>query len=291
MLVEQTLFGTIDLIKIAIELLQYFEPPEGYYLAFSGGKDSQVIYHLAKEAGVKFDAHYHLTTVDPPELIYFIRNSYPDVSIDGCEKTMWQLIEKKGLPTRKRRWCCSEFKEHGGEGRICITGVRWAESNSRKNKRNSLEVSTQKKANTKLFNDNDEGRKLFENCTLKGRRILNPIVGWKNSDPWEYLKSRNIQYCELYDEGFDRLGCIGCPMADMKRIQEFERWPKYLEAYKRAVGRFLPGYLEKCKARGLEPISTTIDGIMHWWIYGRDTTEYEGQLAFFKDYYGKEAPK
>lgn len=40
MLLETNLFLTVDKFKIAIERLQYFVPPEGYYQAFSGGKDS-----------------------------------------------------------------------------------------------------------------------------------------------------------------------------------------------------------------------------------------------------------
>ena len=43
MLLENALFGTIDKVAAAIELLQKHEPPEGYYVAFSGGKDSVVI--------------------------------------------------------------------------------------------------------------------------------------------------------------------------------------------------------------------------------------------------------
>ena len=76
---EETLFGVYDKVETAIQRLRAFEPPEGYYLAFSGGKDSQCIYHLCKEAGVRFDAHYSLTTVDPPEAVYFIREHYPDL--------------------------------------------------------------------------------------------------------------------------------------------------------------------------------------------------------------------
>ncbi|WP_207642629.1 phosphoadenosine phosphosulfate reductase family protein [Ruminiclostridium josui] len=173
MLVEQTLFGVRDKVKIAIDRLQAFEPPEGYYLAFSGGKDSQCIYHLAKEAGVKFDAHYHLTTVDPPELIYFIKEYYPDVITDKPETTMWNLIKKRGLPTRQKRFCCQVLKEGGGEGRIVVTGVRWAESTSRKNNRGVTEVIGKNKADKILFNDNDEDRKLFENCQKKGKRVIN----------------------------------------------------------------------------------------------------------------------
>ena len=80
-LFEDTLFGKVDKVQKSIERLKAFEPPEGYFLAFSGGKDSQCIYHLAKMAGVKFDAHYSVTTVDPKELVRFIKKEYPDVKL------------------------------------------------------------------------------------------------------------------------------------------------------------------------------------------------------------------
>lgn len=85
----------------AIELFRMFEAvalnyhPEGYYLAFSGGKDSVVIHALAEMARVKFKAHYHLTTVDPPELVAFIRSQYPEVEVDKPDITMWDLIVKR----------------------------------------------------------------------------------------------------------------------------------------------------------------------------------------------------
>ena len=119
-------------VEMAIERLKAFEPPDGYYVAFSGGKDSQCIYHLCQMAGVKFDAHYSVTSVDPPELIRFIREHYPDVEWtrqhysdgkpehyypDGRPKpiTMWSLIADHTLPpTRKMRYCCAALKEPGG---------------------------------------------------------------------------------------------------------------------------------------------------------------------------------
>ena len=280
MLLEETLFGTVDRVAVAIDRLRYFEPPEGYYLAFSGGKDSQTIYHLAKEAGVKFDAHFNLTTIDPPELVHFIKDNYPDVIIDRPKKTMWQLIEKNGLPTRLKRWYCSILKEHGGEGRICVTGVRWAESNSR-SKRTPFEVVTKKFKDAKLFNDNDEGRMMFENCVQKGKRVINPIIDWKESDVWEFLNGRGIKHCILYDQGFKRIGCIGCPLAsEKKRITEFERYPKYLANYKRAVAKFLPAYLERAKVKGMTPQFTTPDELMEWWLYGTKRVDDENQLIF-----------
>lgn len=285
MLIENTLFGVRDKVKIAIERLKTFEPTEGYYLAFSGGKDSQCIYHLAKEAGVKFDAHYNLTTVDPPELIYHIRQNYPDVIIDKPELSMWKLIPKKLMPpTRLARYCCEYLKERGGDGRVVVTGVRWAESVKRKKNRAAIEILTSDSKKKILLNDNDEGRKLFENCQLKGKQVINPIVDWSDSDVWEYIKSRGVKYCKLYDEGFSRLGCIGCPMAGTKgMIKEFKRWPKYKEAYLRAFARMID---ERCK-RGLmeEPTKwDTPENVMNWWIYGKEKESdivIEGQESLF----------
>lgn len=263
-LVENTLFGIRDKVAIAIDRLQAFEPPEGYYLAFSGGKDSQTIYHLAVESGVKFDAHYNITGIDPPELVYFIRSNYPDVERHIYKKSMFQLIEDWGLPTRRRRFCCAELKEHGGEGRLVVTGVRWAESTKRKS-RKPFEVIASKRENSMLFNDNEDERRLFENCIQKGKRVVNPIIDWEDADVWEYLNGRNIEHCILYDRGYTRIGCIGCPMAGRK-IQALESYPKVRDNYKRAIARFLPKYIERRKTKGLSPFRDTVEDFWQWWI-------------------------
>jgi len=284
MLIENTLFGVNNKIKKVIDRFQAFEPPEGYYLCFSGGKDSQCIYHLAKEAGVKFDAHYNLTTIDPPELVHFIRDNYPDVIVHRPKKSMLDLIEKKGLPTRMKRWCCSELKEKGGEGRICITGVRWAESSKRK-KRKPFEIVTEKFEDKKLFNDNDEDRRLFENCMQKGKRVINPIIDLTDDDVWEYLNSRNIKHCCLYDQGQKRIGCIGCPLATCKSmVEDFKRYPQYLKNYKRAFEKFIPGYFERCAKRGITPLFTTTEEFFNWWLYGITKEKIiDGQIDWFDD--------
>ena len=103
-MLEQLNMGGLSKIEVAIKRLQLYEPEEGYYLAFSGGKDSIVIKALADMAGVKYDAHYNVTSVDPPELIYFIRENYQDVKWeyprykDGTRITMWNLIPRKEMP-------------------------------------------------------------------------------------------------------------------------------------------------------------------------------------------------
>ena len=127
--------------KDAIERLKAFSPKNGdpYYLCYSGGKDSDVIRILAKLSDVPHEIHHNLTTVDAPETVKYVK-SIPEIIIDkarwedGSHKTMWNLIPKKLMPpTRLVRYCCDHLKEHGGDGRLKITGVRWAESVKRKN--------------------------------------------------------------------------------------------------------------------------------------------------------------
>ncbi len=207
---------TLD--QIAIERLQAFEPPEGYYLAFSGGKDSICIYDLALRSGVKFDAHYSVTGIDPPELVKFIKSNYPDVKREIPEMSIWRYIEKKGLPTRIRRWCCEKLKENGGNGRRVLTGVRWAESQRRSK------------------------RQMTENCVKgKGKTFLHAIIDWQDVDVWQYIKERNIEYCKLYDQGYKRLGCIMCPMNGTRK-DEGDKYPKIRDAWKRAAFRYFENY-------------------------------------------------
>lgn len=149
-----------DKVEMAIERLKAFCPPEGYYLAFSGGKDSQCVYHLCKMAGVKFDAHYCVTSIDPPELVRFIKKNYPDVKFerkhdkDGKPITMWTLIPEKGIPpTRLVRYCCEELKESNGAGRFTVTGVRQAESANRKRNQGVITVPKAGKKFQKLLEE------------------------------------------------------------------------------------------------------------------------------------------
>lgn len=145
--------------QIAIERLKAFAPQSGepYYLCYSGGKDSDVIRILAQLAGVPHELHHNLTTVDAPETMQYLK-TIPDLIIDksryddGRPKTMWNLIpHRKMPPTRIARWCCAELKEHGGKGRLKITGVRWAESLNRKENSDVLKVIGKEKSTLKLL--------------------------------------------------------------------------------------------------------------------------------------------
>lgn len=292
---ETNLFGERrDKVQIAIERIRAFCPPEGYFLAFSGGKDSVVIKALCDMAGVKYDAHYNVTTVDPPELVRFVRAKHPDVSFDRPELTMRQLIIKKQFPpTRLERYCCEYLKESNGTGRIVMTGVRWAESirrrdnqglvtifNGRKAQKTAEEVGAQVKATARggviLNNDNDASRLIVERCYLKNKTSVNPIIDWTDAEIWEFIHSYSVPYCSLYDEGLKRLGCIGCPMGGhAKQRRDFERWPAYRRMYVQAF----EAMLEERRANGKETTRwETGEDVMAWWTQDRRAdTPLEGQ--------------
>lgn len=298
-------------VKVSIDRLKAFEPKngEGYYLAFSGGKDSVVIKALAIMAGVKYDAHYRVTSVDPPELVHFIAQKHPDVHRDvpryaddyknenlaGKPITMWNLIPEKMIPpTRIARYCCAKLKENGGDGRMGITGVRWAESSNRKINQGIVSVYGKKtglqddanfaqtvRGGVVLVNDNEDSRRMVEQCYKRSKTIVNPIIEWTDRDVWEFIKTENIPYCGLYECGFKRLGCIGCPMAMTKgREVEFARWPKYKDAYFRAFDKMLRRRQEKGKNDSRWRIGTTAQDVFNWWM------EYDilpGQTNMFEE--------
>ena len=263
---------THDKVKIAIDRLRAFCPPEGYFVAFSGGKDSQCIYHLCEMAGVPFDAHYSITSVDPPELVKFIKAQYPTVSRDaphdkdGNRITMWTLIPQNCVPpTRVRRYCCTALKETSGRGRVTVTGVRWAESTRRASKHGLLT------ANHIVLNDeNDIQRRMLEQCYRTQKTLLNPIIDWTTADVWEFLNDvAKVSHCELYDQGFERLGCIGCPMSS-HQTDELERWPKYRHAYIRAFELMI----QQRKKAEKKNAWTSGEEVMQWW-----TSNTKSELA------------
>lgn len=263
-MIEQLNINGKTKVEVAIERFKTFEPQEGYYLAFSGGKDSVVIKALADMAGVKYDAHYSLTSVDPPELVKFIKEKYSDVAIEkprdkeGNQITMWNLIAKKKMPpTRIVRYCCDILKEGGGEGRFVVTGVRWAESARRKNSRGGAEISAKGKVRTHIDPDNPENAKMARFCPSKGKHILNPIIDWDNGEVWEFIHKYNIPYCKLYDMGYTRLGCIGCPM-NTAAAAELERYPEYKRAYIRAFELMVQNVDSS--------IWKTGEDVMRWWL-------------------------
>lgn len=274
-------------VKASMERMKAFCPPEGYLLAFSGGKDSVVLKALADMSGVKYQAYYNVTSVDPPELVRFIREKYPDVEWkyprydDGKRITMWNLIPKKQMPpTRLIRYCCEKLKEGTGSRRYVLTGVRWAESSRRANAHGVITMpdasgknvpdgfERSKQGGIIPNNDNDDARRVLETCYAKQKKMVNPIVDWEDADIWEFIRAENVPYCGLYDCGFKRLGCIGCPLASKHRKVEFERWPRYKQLYLNAFDRMQEARVAagKLPFLGEKIDNPTVQDVFDWWM-------------------------
>lgn len=286
-LIERRLDGTTNKVAKALTRIRSFEPismgimDEPYYVAYSGGKDSDVLRILFELSGVKYDLIHHHTTVDAPETVRYVR-SIPKIQIEYPELTMWQLIVKKRIPpTRTIRYCCSYLKERGGEKRLVATGVRWSESVKRKSLRSGVEVLTTNREKKLMLNaDNDENRKMFENCSLKGKRVLNPIIDWTDDDVWEFLSYYGCESNPLYQCGYKRIGCIGCPMAgSAKQRWELECYPKYKENYIRAFQRILD--MREKEGFSFESWKSGQD-VYDWWLRDRKEPEMdENQLSLY----------
>lgn len=244
-------------LRLAAEMSEtYYHAP--LVITTSGGKDSDVCLALARAAGIRYEVQHNHTSVDAPETVYHVRETFRRLENEGIKctvnlptykgqrVTMWSLIPQKLMPpTRVVRYCCSVLKEQGGKGRMITTGVRWAESAKRRKNRGIYEKqSADISRRITISNDNDDARRLFENCRLQAKRVCNPIVDWTDSDVWDYIRSEHIPVNLLYERGFHRVGCIGCPLAGRAGRQfEFGRYPTYERAYLHAFEHMLPGQL------------------------------------------------
>jgi phosphoadenosine phosphosulfate reductase len=234
----------------AIYMLHLYEPKNGYALQFSGGKDSCVLYDLAKRAGVKFGATFSNTTVEAPETYKFIREFYPEVRWITPPMSMRAAIIKKGFPpTRLIRFCCDVLKENTVKQGFILTGIRRAESVKR-SKRRALEVST----------------------AHKGLIMLHPIFHFTTDEIWEYTHAQGLPVNPLYAEGRKRIGCVMCPMQGSKGMKrDAERWPKIARLYRNAFQAMWEVHNHKWTNTTHKFKSG--DCIYQWWIeYGGDET-------------------
>ena len=251
---------SVELLQKAEKIALNYDAENGYYLAFSGGKDSQALFHMTQLAGVKFCGHMNLTSVDPPEVIRFVKKNYPEVELIKPGKSIFQhAIEKQILPTMRVRWCCAEYKETAGAGKVTLIGIRKAES-SRRAKRNEVEIKNRKfsgdldeldayrqeqKAKRARRKSKEQGVNITnadEEQTLgcihgKESLLISPIIYWTEQDVWEFLNDVvRVPHCSLYDEGWHRIGCIGCPMSSHKqKMIENKRYPHIKRGWIKAI--------------------------------------------------------
>jgi len=235
-------------IAYSIALIQRAEPTAlryrsgGFFVAFSGGKDSQVLLDLVERSHVLFTTQYNLTTLDPPENVHFIKEHYPGVEIVRPERTFLQTCRYyKMLPTQWTRFCCKELKESSNPHAVTLTGVRRAES-ARRSKRQEVFLQTRRRHpefTEGTFDQFSRHQETTVEC-LRGldKLTVNPILYWTEQDVWDYIHHFNLPINPLYAKGYSRVGCLFCPMSNIKSIRrEVKDYPKYYQAMIRLIHR------------------------------------------------------
>ena len=257
---RKKMLHSVELLQKAEKIALNYDAENGYYLAFSGGKDSQALFHMTQLAGVKFCGHMNLTSVDPPEVIRFVKKNYPEVELIKPGKSIFQIaVERQVLPTMRVRWCCAEYKETAGAGKVTLIGIRKAES-SRRAKRNEVEINNRKfsgdldgldeyrqeqrakharrKSKEQSVNITNADEEQTLGC-IHGKEslLISPIIHWTEKDVWEFLNDVvRVPHCSLYDEGWHRIGCIGCPMSSYKlKMIENKRYPHVKRGWIKAI--------------------------------------------------------
>lgn len=202
-------------VSMEVDFIRKHARP-GLRLAFSGGKDSIVCKRLLQLAGVKFEAFYCNTTIDMPELVRYMKKYHPDVKWRNPKIPMLTKVAEtyNGPPSERRRWCCKIYKEQRRtDDDLLIVGIRAEESPKR------------------------AARYKSQVAKMRYGRALLPILRWREEEVWQFIEDEKLPYCELYDEGFSRLGCVGCPIIRAARLAQFRRWPRFARLWERAVKR------------------------------------------------------
>ena len=224
-------------VEQAVKLLQvcYKAAGEPLEIAYSSGKDSDVILELAKMSGIEYRAIYKNTTIDPPGTIKHAMEN--GVEIRRPKDSFFSLMKRKGYPDRVRRFCCNVLKEYKILDNS-VMGIRKCESVKR----------------AKRYSEPTE-------CRIYGSKknhvnAIYPILDWSDEDELEFIKERGIKLHPLYyREGGSiditkRLGCLCCPLQYYKkRLQQFKQYPGMVRAYLRCGNEYFKSHPESKTAK------------------------------------------
>jgi len=222
------------------------------YAGNSGGKDSAVLDHLLRRSGIKYHSFYTNTTIDPKGTIGYIRRYYPHTEILQPKESFYELVERKGLPTRLNRYCCDILKEYGSIGKAVFEGIGSCESSNRQG-RDYIQCDTRKKQ--------------------RGAKHIYPLYDWTDKDVWDYINKWKIPLAPAYSCGLKRLGCVGCPQVTKKGQREFEfsLYPKVYNQIKKSIQigmnnnpQWKLSELSKCDSQKA----------MDWWLSNKTMNEY-----------------
>jgi len=235
------------MVQESISFIREYEPAEGYFVGFSGGKDSIVTLELARMSGVKHEAYYCCTGIDPPEVVKFIKEYYSMVKWLYPKYSFWRGIRKEKMPPlRTARWCCDVLKKDPSASiplRNRLLGLRREESLQRRQ------------------------RPIIDYVHSRKQTIYKPIFHWKEWHIWDFIDDHHIPYPSLYDEGFHRIGCVVCPFLSWKiQMQHKQRWPKMYEIFEGCVRKWYEsrGFVNKPMEKRKD-IKTVDDYLLFWY--------------------------
>lgn len=268
-------------IESAIKLLRSIPQDGPIELCYSGGKDSDVILELAKMAGIPFEAIYKQTSIDPPGTTRHVKEM--GVTIRRPQETFFRLVERKGNPSRFKRFCCEVLKEYKIYDRA-IVGVRKSESVKRAQRYKEPEAC-------RVYPHGEKARQYF------------PILEWTDEEVERFIKERGIKCAPVYydDAGVfhveRRLGCIGCPLKSDNGLSDYKKYPKFLRAQVRAYQRFLDNHTT---SNWYKKIDGSAVNAFFYYLFCHSYEEYEmltggGQLfenevvkpkEFMENYFG-----
>lgn len=273
-MLDEKIEHSLSLIKKAEKLSLAMQPDVGFFVGFSGGKDSQVVLELVRMAGVKYHAVYSVTTNDPAENVRFIKHHYPEVEFRMQKESYFQLIAKKGLPTMQNRWCCALFKEVVGVGFVVLTGVRREESCKRAGYDEVAQWAKNKKDKKAVDLDKMEENE-FQCVSGKDKFMVYPILEWTEEDVWAFIRKRGLSVNPCY-ETHKRIGCVFCPFERAKDIVAYcETHPKLKVAFLHAIERNMERRGDKNKLKNA-------DDYFDWWLSNKPLSVYVAQQKQLK---------
>jgi len=234
-------------VKVQMSLLrirEFYEYCEGnVYVAFSGGKDSVVLLDLVRSLYPKTEAVFCNTGLEFPEIVKFCKDT-ENCTIIRPEKKFKQVIEEYGYPvvSKEQALYIRQYRHTNSQK---LRNVRWNGKQYGAMTKGKIfdkwkylvdapfEISERcchwlKKRPSLNFNrmsgkfpflglradDSILRQRLYltSGCNVMDGKMSQgrPLAIWNDENIWGYIEQKNLGYCTIYNQGYDRTGCLFC---------------------------------------------------------------------------------